>query len=134
MGAYNTKIIDKIICSQLSGELDATLAREWVTKLEEQELNSESTLNRFHDVRDVNAVHLSFDDLWSVAQRRLNFYQTGQATKSAFLVSTPLNYGVSRMYQALTDGTPFVIEVFYKLEEIANFLQVDIKTLENVTY
>lgn len=134
MGTYKTKVVDNIICSKLTGELDATLASEWVEKLEEQEATTKQTLHRFHDVRNIDAVHLSFDDLWSIAQRRLEAYQAGEANLSAFWVSTPLNYGVSRMYQALTDGTPFKIEVLYKLEEVADFLGVDIKVLEDVTY
>ena len=134
MGTYKTRIVDNIICSKITGELDATLAREWVEKLEEQEAETKQTLHRFHDVRDIDAVHLSFDDLWSIAQRRLEAYQVGEANLSAFWVSTPLNYGVSRMYQALTEGTPFKIEVLYKIEEVANFLGVDKKTIEDVTY
>lgn len=134
MGDYKTKVVDNIICSHLSGELDATLSKEWVKKLEEQERQSKKTLNRFHDVRNIDAVHLSFDDLWNIAQRRLNAYEVGQETMSAFWVSTPLNYGVSRMYQALTDGTPFHIEVFYKLEEIAEFLKIDENILKNIIY
>lgn len=134
MGTYNTKIVDNIICSKISGELDAALAKEWIEKLEVQEAKSNYALNRFHDARDINAIHLNFDDLWGVAQHRSKTYKKGIATRSAFWVSTPLNYGVSRMYQALTDDTPFQIEVLYKLEEVADFLEVDIKLLENVTY
>lgn len=132
MGTYQTKIVGEIICSKLVGELDATLSSEWVEKLEEQEAGK--TLNRFHDVRDINAVHLSFDDLWSIAQRRLESYESGKETLSVFWVSTPLNYGIARMYQALTDGTPFKIEVLYDIEEVADFLGVDKKLIENVTY
>lgn len=132
MGTYHTKILDNVICSKLAGELDATLATEWVKKLEEQEAGK--TLHRFHDVRDINAVHLSFDDLWSIAQRRLESYEVGEPTLSAFWVSTPLNYGIARMYQALTDGTPFKIEVLYKIEEVAEFLGVDKAIIENVSY
>lgn len=134
MGTYKTTIIDNIICSKLTGELDAKLASEWVEKLEEQEAQVNKTLHRFHDVRDINAVHLNFEDLWGIAQRRLGSYESGEATMSAFWVSTPLNYGVSRMYQALTEGTPFRIEVLYKIEEVADLLGVDKKILENVSY
>ncbi len=134
MGTYKTRIVDNIICSKLDGELDATLASEWVKKLEKQEAQTKQTLHRFHDVRDIDAVHLSFDDLWGIAQRRLEAYQAGDANLSAFWVSTPLNYGVARMYQALTEGTPFKIEVLYNLEEVADFLGVDKKELESVTY
>ena len=102
MGTYKTKIIDNIICGKITGELNASLAKEWVEKLEEQEESTKETLHRFYDVRDINAVHLSFDDLWSIAQRRLDAYQAGDENLSAFWVSTPLNYGVARMYQALT--------------------------------
>lgn len=132
MGTYNTQIVGNIICSKLAGELDAALASEWVEKLEEQEAGK--TLHRFHDVREINAVHLSFDDLWSIAQRRLGAYESGQETHSVFWVSTPLNYGIARMYQALTDGTPFKIEVLYKIEEVADFLGVDKKLIENISY
>ena len=134
MGSYKTKIVDNVICSKLKGELDAALANDWVAKLEEQEDSTIKTLHRFHDVRDINAVHLSFDDLWNIAQRRLDAYASGDETLSAFWVSTPLNYGVSRMYQALTEGTPFKIDVLYKLDEVADFLGVDQKVLEDIKY
>ena len=134
MNTYKTKIVNNIICAKITGELNTSLANEWVEKLEEQEAVSSSTLHRFYDVRDINAVHLSFDDLWSIAQRRLASYKTGDENLSAFWVSTPLNYGVARMYQALTDGTPFKIEVLYKIEEVAEFLGVDKNILEDVTY
>ena len=134
MGTYKAKIIGNIICSKITGELDAALASEWVEKLEEQEANSKITLHRFHDVRDIDAVHLSFDDLWGIAQRRIGSYESGQSTLSVFWVSTPLNYGISRMYQALTDGTPFKIEVLYKIDEVAEFLGVDQQTIEEVNY
>lgn len=132
MGSYQTQIVGNIICSKLVGELDASLASAWVKKLEEQETNK-NTLHRFHDVRNINAVHLSFDDLWTIAQRRLESYESGESTLSAFWVSTPLNYGIARMYQALTDGTPFKIEVLYEIEDIADFLGVDKELIENVT-
>lgn len=132
MGTYKTKIIDNIICSKLTGELDELLSNEWVEKLEEQEAGK--TLNRFHDVRDVNAVHLSFDCLWNVAQRRMKAYQAGEETLTVFWVSTPLNFGVASMYKALTDGTPFEIKVLYEIDEIADFLGVDKKLIDNVTY
>lgn len=134
MGTYKTKIVDNIICSKLTGELDSTLASEWVDKLEEQEKTTKQTLHRFHDVRDINAVYLSFDDLWSIAQRRMSSYESGHENVAAFWVSTPLNYGVARMYQALTDGTPFKIEVLYKLDEVADFLDVDRSILEDIQY
>lgn len=134
MGTYKVKIIGNIICSKITGELDAALANEWVEKLEEQEVDSNITLHRFHDVRDIDAVHLSFDDLWGVAQRRISSYESGQSTLSAFWVSTPLNYGIARMYQALTDGTPFKIEVLYKIEEVAEFFGIDKKTIEDINY
>jgi len=134
MDKYQTKILENIICSKVSGELDAALAGEWVDMLEKQEAESNQTLHRFYDVREINAVHLSFDDLWGIAQRRIESYKTSEPNLSAFWVSTPLNYGVARMYQALTDGTPFKIEVFYKLEEVAHFLEVNTSLLESVKY
>lgn len=134
MNTLKTKIIDTIICSQVTGELDAVFANQWVEKLEEQESQSGQITRRFHDVRGINAVRLSFDDLWGIAQRRLSSYKNLNETFTVFWVSTPLNYGVSRMYQALTDGTPFKIEVLYKLDEVADYLGVDISILENISY
>lgn len=134
MGSYQVRVIDNIICDKVSGELDPVLASDWVDNLETHESHSGKTLHRFHDVREINAVHLSFDDLWSVAQRRLSAYKAGHETLAAFWVSTPLNYGVARMYQALTDGTPFTIEVFYHLNEVADFLGVEQANLENINF
>ncbi len=134
MEDYQSKIVSNILCDQVIGELDVVLANKWLEKLEEQELKAEFALHRCHDVRSINAVHLSFDDLWAIAQRRLKYYESGGETLTVFWVSTPLNYGVARMYQALTDGTPFKIEVLYKLEEVADFLGVDQSLIENVNY
>lgn len=134
MSAYKTRVIENIICDKVSGELDAGLANIWVDKLEQHEGQSDKPLNRFHDVRDINAVHLSFDDLWEIAQRRLSSYKEGHETLAAFWVSTPLNYGVARMYQSLTDGTPFKIEVFYNIDEVADYLGVEQAALENISF
>lgn len=134
MGSYNTKIVSNIICSQLCGELDKTLVNEWIKRIEEQEANSIVTLNRFYDMREINEVHLNFDELWSVSQHRLGTYESGDAIMLAFWVSTPMNYGVARMYQSLFKDTSFKIGVFYKLEEVADFLGVDEKILANITY
>ncbi len=131
MGSFNTKLVDKLICSKLEGELDAELSNSWIARLEEYEQQADTTLNRFHDVRDINAVHLSFDDLWGLAQRRMHTYEHMGPTRTVFLVSTPLNYGIARMYQALTDGTPFHIEVFYSMEEASEFLQLELEFLQN---
>lgn len=134
MSKYISKIVDNILCAKISGELNADLANVWVEDLENKEAESDITLHRFYDVREINAVHLTFDDLWGIAQRRMKAYEAGEANISAFWVSTPLNYGVSRMYQALTDGTPFKIEVLYQLNEVADFLGVEVSLLENMTY
>ena len=37
MNTYNTKIVNNIICAKVTGELNASLANEWIEKLEEQE-------------------------------------------------------------------------------------------------
>ena len=132
MCAYKSKVIDNILYDKVSGELDAELANEWVDNLEHHESSTNRSLHRVHDVRDINAIHLSFDDLWAIAQRRLNVYQSGHDTLSVFWVSTPLNYGVARMYQALTDGTPFKIEVLYDINEVADFLDVNQNIIENI--
>ena len=134
MSDYQAKVVNNILCDQVIGELDAVLANKWLEKLEEQEAKIDFPLHRCHDVRNINAVHLSFDDLWAIAQRRLSYYESGGETLTVFWVSTPLNYGVARMYQALTDGTPFKIEVLYKIDEVADFLGVDQALIENVQY
>ena len=133
MGTYKAKINDGLMCTHLSGELDARLATDWVTEIEQQERSYGSALNRFHDVREVDAIHLSFDELWDFAQRRMEFYANAPPTHVVFFVSNPLNYGIARMYQALTDGTSVSIEVLYDIEACANFLGRSVETLQNVS-
>ncbi len=134
MGTVQTKVVDNIICSKLHGELDIVLSNQWVAQLEDIESSIEKSSNRFHDVREIDAIHLTFDDLWEVAQHRYKTYKQLAPTHTAFWVSTPLNYGIARMYQALTDGTPFKIEVFYHIEEISDFLQIEKEKLQNITF
>lgn len=133
MGTYKAELVGSIISGKVSGELDIALVNEWLKKLQEQEASSTLNLNRFYDIREINGVNLNFDELVSVAQRRLGGYKSTEATRSAFWVSTPLNYGIARMYQSLNDGTPFKIGVFYKLDEVAEFLGVEEKVLEDLT-
>ena len=45
-----------------------------------KELDKSKTLHRLHDVREINAIRLSFDDLWAVAQRRLSTYEMCEKT------------------------------------------------------
>lgn len=134
MATFKLKVINNIICSELSGELDAALVNQWVEKLEELESGLGNITRRFYDVRKVSAVNVDFDNLYSFAQRRIKMYQDGDEILTAFWVSTPLNYGMARMFQSLTESTPLKVEVHYTLKEITDFLNIDILLLENVTY
>jgi len=134
MGTYITKVIDNIIYSKISGELDANLVGDWLKAIEQEESGSKQTLHRFNDIREINAVHLNFDELWGVAQQRLESYKSGDETLSAFWVSTPLNHDISRMYQTLLEGTVYKVDVFYQLDEIVNFLSLEKDFLEKITF
>ena len=134
MGTYNTKVIDNIIYSKISGELDRTLVSGWVDAVEELESNSKITLNRLNDIRDVNIVYLNFDELWEVADHRSESYTSGNETLSAFWVSTALNHDISRMYQTLLEDTVYKVDVFYQWDEIAEFLSLEKDFLEKITF
>ena len=47
MGTYKLKVINDIICSELSGELDATLANQWIDIIEDIESSSGNITRRF---------------------------------------------------------------------------------------
>jgi len=134
MGTYNTKVIDNIIYSKISGELDRTLVSGWVGTVEELESNSKITLHRLNDIREVNVVNLNFDELWEVADHRSESYKSGNETLSAFWVSTALNHDISRMYQTLLEGTVYKVDVFYQWDEISDFLSLEKGFLEKITF
>ena len=74
MCAYKARVIGNIICDKVSGELDAEAANKWVDELEKLESQSAKPLHRFHDVREINAVRLNFEEKKTIVKSSKSHY------------------------------------------------------------
>lgn len=82
------------------------------------------TLNELYDVRLLAGERISSEDVEAVVNY---FRQYGGLrppnSKTAVLVASDLDYGISRMIQQLTDGiVPFQVNVFETLEQAMAWL------------
>ncbi|HZJ14931.1 MAG TPA: hypothetical protein VFD27_07775 [Chthoniobacteraceae bacterium] len=81
------------------------------------------TFNRFADLSRLNEIHLSDDDIATLAEKRSGSYR-GEPVKVVLLAGTLLSYGIAAMYQRLMSATPIQVEVVVQLTSACRILGV----------
>ncbi len=122
---------DKLAVWQPKGVLDTKKILEFVTFLNEQSQQHDPHFNRFVDLCHISGVSVRYEDLYPIAEQRKIYYNSNvkQKVKMAFLVNNPFTYGMARMYMILTSNPLLKVNILKKMEEVANFLEVDISLL-----
>lgn len=82
-------------------------------------------VNRFHDLRGVAGVELSFSNMFSLAETEGRYREGMPPVKACFLVPNALLYGTMRMYQTLMETRGVEVHVDYDLTALAARLNVD---------
>lgn len=118
-----------LLAGRLRGTLDAELARKLVAFIELQEAESEKGFDRFCDLTALEGIHLSVDEVASLASRRRAYNPNPIRVKSAFLVGGPLALGVVHVFRALMQSERIEVRWFDSLEAAAAWLQVSAETL-----
>lgn len=108
----------------LSGELNYDTTLTVVAELEEVERLNPEGFNPFTDLRKVESIPLSSEQIRAVTERRCSAYK-GPPVRSAIFASDPLMYGMARIYMAMMEPSPIDVSVFYTLEECAGWVHVD---------
>jgi hypothetical protein len=116
---------DALMVGRPMGILDAETAARIVELIEIKEVETETGFNRFCDLSRLDAIHLSFAEIRTLAERRSLFNPNNVRVKSAFLATNPLASGIARMYELLLNSPRIEVRVFSELDAAAEWLAVE---------
>jgi hypothetical protein len=115
---------DALMVGRPKGILDAQTAARIVEFIEIKEMETETGFSRFCDLSRLEAIHLSFAEVLTLAKRGSLFNPNEVRVKSAFLASNPLAFGIARMYERLLKSPRIEVRVFSELDAAAEWLGV----------
>lgn len=87
-------------------------------------------VNRFHDLRGIISVNITFSEMFGFIQRESVNYSADMPIKACYLVPNAALYGTIRMYEALIAGRGVNVYVSYDINELAAILGVDVSRLQ----
>ena len=116
---------DALMVGRPMGILDAETAARIVELIEIKEVETETGFSRFCDLSRLDAIHLSFAEVRTLAERRSLFNPNNVRVKSAFLATNPFVSGIARMYELLLNSPRIEVRVFSELDAAAEWLAVE---------
>ena len=117
--------IDSMVVARPKGVLNLDLAQRIVEFIEIKEVTLEKGFNRFCDLTRLEGIQLSSEDVLKLANRRRAFNPNDIWVKTAFLATSPLAFGVARLYEQLLNSSRIEVRVFSDLESAADWLAVN---------
>ena len=84
------------------------------------------SMHMFWDFRESTLIDLSNDDFASIKSYiQKNVERRGSGYRAVFLVSKEVDFGLSRMYQMISEDLPVVFEVFKDRAEAMDWITQD---------
>lgn len=84
----------------------------------------EPSMHMFWDFRDGTLSQLSQDDIEAISAFVLmNQERRGRNYRAAFAVHEPIDYGLSRMYQMISEDLPVTLQVFYDEQKASDWIK-----------
>ncbi len=120
---------DSLLICRPTGQLDSELARRLIEGLESRESAAEDSFDRFVDVRKLDGISLDLDDVRRFARRRREYDPGSGVVKAAFLADHALALATARMYEMLLRSDKIAVRVFTRLEDAAEWLEIDAEKL-----
>jgi len=77
------------------------------------------------DLRDVDATRLRVDDLREITRRLADRDELRGFHRSAMVTARDVEFGITRMYEALSGGRPHKVAVFRSMERARSWLLGD---------
>ncbi len=123
---------DNLIIWRPVGILDYKKIMAFIDFLNEQSEERDSHYLRFIDLSKISNVTVASEELYGIASHRKQFAEKkfDYKVKMGFYVTDTLSFGMARMYENLLDSMQYDISIYYSLEEVAEFLQVDVTLLK----
>ena len=122
---------DQLAVWRPTGLLDIEKIRHFIEFLNENSNTKDPHFDRFIDLSQVTSVSVKYEDLAPIAAQRKEYYgaKMTQTVKMAFLAKKPLVFGMTRMYQTLSDDSHVEFQICETEEEVSRFLDVDISLI-----
>ena len=125
------KFIENILCVWFGNMLSAKTLEETLDEAQQFEQEKDYAFNKFVDLTKVDSVNISYDEMFVIAINRQIFIETlTDKFKTAVLVSTPLTYGLVRMFEMLVESEKITVKPFKNLQDAADCLGVDAELLK----
>ena len=124
---------DDLVIWRPHNSIDLEKIQTFVNFLDQQNPVRSSQFMRFIDLTHTKKISVNSDDLYSIASLRRKYAARAlrEKVKVAFFVNNSFTFGMARMYENILDSTSYDIHIYYSLEEIAEFLDVDISLLKS---
>ena len=122
---------DKLAIWRPKGVMNTKKILEFITFLNEQSQQKDPHFNRFIDLSYISGVSVRYEDLYPIAEQRKKYYfiNVKQKVKMAFLVKNPFTFGMARMYMMLTKNPLLQVNILKKIEDVSDFLEIDVSLL-----
>jgi hypothetical protein len=130
MKEYYFKTDDMVIWRP-TGILDLKKIHAFINFLNEQISKRDPHYIRFIDLSQISGISINYEEVHSIAAVRKEYAskELRKKVKMAIYVRDALSFGMARMYESILDQYLYEINIFYDLQEVANFLQVDVSLL-----
>lgn len=106
---------------RLYGVVTAADFLHYAQEAEAFEQHSEHALDRITDMTGVERFAVSHRDVFELADRRKRQPMVGSA-KAAIIATEPIQIGLARMYQTMTEKPNLDIRIFHSLAEAREWL------------
>jgi len=112
------------------GVLDDTLADQIVAFVEMEERIQATAFDRYVDLSGLTDVRLEAGHVFNIAKRR---HRARDKVKSAFWTDKIVTMSLAYMYETFMAGAPINVRAFTKQEDAAEWLQVPIEILSELS-
>lgn len=114
------------------GELNSNLVSDIAVCKECSLVTGRADANRFHDLSDITAINLRFDDVRRICASESAMRGSAAPIKACYLVPNALLYGTIRMYQSMIEDCGVEVHVSYDIDDLAVILGVDPSVLATI--
>lgn len=125
-----TAINANIFCIWGEGDFNLALLKDMIAAVDAYERQT-SPLHRFMDLSRLTSISLDYQQLAPLARTRraVGRRYGNQVIKVALFASTPVSFGLARMYESLMESENILVSVFDQLEQAAAWLNVSEQAL-----
>jgi len=81
-------------------------------------------MKKLVDYSSIDSINISIEEAWEIAEKKKALSSKFGGERCAFLSPADLTYGMSRVHQALIDSADIGSEVFRRIEDALDWLDV----------